>query len=269
MNNKTNICTLTQELLPVYQDDCVSTDSKKIIEEHLQDCELCQQKLKELKSESRTAKSADDTKNLSANEIAEKKNFAKLSKKLKKHKRRNIIIAMATICILFFGYQISFISYIHDGMSMHPTIENGETCIISRFSYALAEPKVDDMILAKFHSTEEFFDICRVAGTPGDYIEIKDGHLYVNGVINKRYEGITPAFFDNADKEKETEFSMTVPENQYFVLGDNFEVSYDSRYDEIGCIDKNDIYGKCVKHMFVQNPLTGISTTTSSTSSDY
>lgn len=271
MNNKTNICTLTQELLPVYQDNCVSTDSKKIIEAHLQDCELCQQKLKELKSERKNAKKANDAKNLSANEIAEKENFTKISKKLKKRKIRNTIIAAVIICILFIGYQISFISVSFDGMAMYPTIEHGETCIISRFSYAFTEPKVDDIILLNFKDKTDdigYLDIYRIVGVPGDLIQIKDGHFYVNGVINKRYEGIEPASFDSADKENETEFSMTVPENQYFILGDNFEVSYDSRYDKVGCIDKSDIYGKCIKYMTIPNPLVQTSTTTATASSD-
>ncbi len=271
MSNKTNICILTQELLPVYQDNCVSTDSKKIIKEHLQDCELCQQKLKELKSQSHIAKNAADAKNLSSKEIAEKQNFTKLSQKLKKRKIRNTLIVMAAICILFIGYQISFISCSIDGMAMYPTIDHGETCIISRFSYAFTEPKVDDIILLNFKTDDDDvgnLDIYRIAGTPGDLIEIKDGHFYVNGSINERYDGIAPASFDNADTEKEIKFSMTIPENQYFILGDNFEISYDSRYDKVGCIDKSDIYGKCIKHMSIPNPLVQTSSTTATSSSD-
>ncbi len=268
MNNKTNICTLTQELLPVYQDDCVSQDSKTIIEEHLQDCELCQQKLRELKSESRTAKNANDAKNLSANEIAEKQNFTKLSKKLKKRKIRNTLIAAIAICILFFGYDISFFTCIFDGMAMYPTINNGDTCIISRFSYAFAEPKMGDIILLDFkndYMEEKLFEIYRIAGTPGDLVEIKNGHFYINGSIDERYDGITPASFDSTDNKNKTEFSMIVPKNQYFILGDNFEVSYDSRYDKVGCIDRSDIYGKCIKHMSIPNPLVQTSATTTAT----
>ncbi len=270
-NKKTNICILTQELLPVYQDNCVSADSKKIIEEHLQNCELCHEKLTELKTESRSVKNADIAKNLSVNEITEKQNFTKLSQRLKKRKIRNAIIVVAAICILFFGYQISFLYCIFDGMAMYPTIKNGETCIISRFSYAFTDPKIDDIILLKFkedYMEEEFLKIYRIAGTPGDYIEIKDGHFYVNGIVNERYNGIAPASFDSADSESNTGFSMTVPENQYFILGDNFEVSYDSRYDKVGCIDKSDIYGKCIKHLSISNPLTQTNTTTATTSSD-
>jgi signal peptidase I len=89
--------------------------------------------------------------------------------------------------------------------------------------------------------------IKRVIAGPGDSIEIKDGAVYVNDVeLQESYIHST------------TTHSVpyqVIPEGEYFVMGDNRAVSYDSR--ELGVVDEEDILGKVV---FRFMPLTKIGT---------
>lgn len=81
----------------------------------------------------------------------------------------------------------------------------------------------------------------RIVACPGDTLEIKNSTLYVNNQpspvslpnIPINYAGIarTP---------------ITLSQNEYFVLGDNYDYSKDSRYSHIGCIAKDDILGKVI-----------------------
>ena len=78
----------------------------------------------------------------------------------------------------------------------------------------------------------------RVIGVPGDVIDIHDGQVYVNGVKESGdyVLGTTPAFSG--------EYPLTVPPGKLFVMGDNREISKDSR--NFGCIDARSVEGKAV-----------------------
>jgi len=73
-----------------------------------------------------------------------------------------------------------------------------------------------------------------VVGMPGDRIEISAGKLLINGEENNKYQGIT---------SPDNHFSITVGENSYFLISDNFANAWDSRY--FGSVDRSNIYGKC------------------------
>ena len=82
--------------------------------------------------------------------------------------------------------------------------------------------------------------IKRVIGRPGDHVEIKDGYVYINGVILKK-----PYISDalKTDMSLGGEFSdIIVPEGYIYVLGDNRTSSADSR--RFGCIPISKIEGK-------------------------
>lgn len=79
--------------------------------------------------------------------------------------------------------------------------------------------------------------IKRIVACPGDTVQIKDGCLYVNGICQDKvpYHSISYAGI--------AENPVTLSSNEYFVLGDNLEYSKDSRYVDIGCIQKENILG--------------------------
>ena len=79
----------------------------------------------------------------------------------------------------------------------------------------------------------------RVIARPMDYVDIKEnGNVSVNGVILNE-----PWAFQKTKGEIDIELPAQVPDEKYFVLGDNRAVSIDSRHSAVGFISKNDILG--------------------------
>lgn len=115
------------------------------------------------------------------------------------------------------------------------------------------EPSLDDDDIVVLYKTNKFKtgDICgfywqnklllkRVIAGPLDIVEIDDGgNVKVNGkVIDEPYVN------EKALGESNITYPFQVPEDKYFVLGDNRAVSIDSRNTVIGCVDKDQIAGK-------------------------
>lgn len=136
------------------------------------------------------------------------------------------------------------------GTSMENTLYNGESLLISKVSYVFGEPKRFDIIIfypngknnagsGNFSSEDEFY-VKRVIGLPGETVQIKDSHIYINGEILDENYGKDPNIEDGGIAEE----PVTVGENEYFVLGDNRNVSYDSRF--IGMVKKEDIGAKVI-----------------------
>lgn len=130
--------------------------------------------------------------------------------------------------------------YIPSG-SMEPTLQINDRLIIDKISYNFRQPQRGDIVV--FSPTEalkqqNFKDafIKRVIGLPGETVEVKGGRVYVNGqVLREQYI------------EEEAEYSygpVTVPEDNYLVLGDNRNNSYDSHY--WGFVPRNNIIGRAI-----------------------
>ena len=156
-----------------------------------------------------------------------------------------------------------------DGHSMDPTLADGERLIVLRTA------KIDrfDIVVAKEKEGNKTKEIVkRVIGLPGDTITYKDDVLYVNGKKTSEpyldkyqkafeddnlqdiysYNTLFQQLAENSDafttaKDGSTEFTIKVPKNQYFLLGDDRIVSKDSR--EVGSVKKSAIIGE-VKFRF-------------------
>lgn len=105
-----------------------------------------------------------------------------------------------------------------DGNSMNPTLYNEQYLLINNVSYFLDEPERGDIIVFR-HPNQDLNLIKRVIGIPGDHIEIKNQQVMVNNVVlDEPYIQAKPNYSGVWD----------VPENGYFVLGDNRNNSSDS-----------------------------------------
>ncbi len=139
--------------------------------------------------------------------------------------------------------------------SMRPTLLEGDLILVNKFIYgakvpftkfrlpALRKPNRGDVIVFIYPEDRKKDFIKRLIGLPGDIAEIKSGTVYVNEkplldpVFNQRY------YYNRGDFAKEGE-KLVVPENSFFVLGDNSGSSKDSRY--WGFVPGDNILGKAI-----------------------
>lgn len=106
-----------------------------------------------------------------------------------------------------------------DGLSMLPTLRDGEFVLVNRLAYRLGEPARGDIIVFRSTTQPNLDLIKRILGTPGDRITIGSGRLIANGVtLNEPYINAEPNYIGQ----------WTVPAGYLFVLGDNRNDSSDS-----------------------------------------
>ena len=121
------------------------------------------------------------------------------------------------------------------GSSMAPTLHNGEILI----SVKTKDFSSGD-IIAFYHGNKLL--IKRYIAGSADYVNIdKDGAVSVNGTLLDE-----PYLAEKAYGEADIEFPYQVPDQRYFVMGDNRSVSIDSRSSIVGCIAGDQIVGKVV-----------------------
>ncbi|GAX91646.1 signal peptidase I [Effusibacillus lacus] len=151
------------------------------------------------------------------------------------------------ISIVFIIYKFFALPVVIEGISMVPTLEHRERALVNRIIYQFGMPESGDIVVFKFPADPKMDFIKRVIGLPGDVIEIKNEQVVRNGVpLEEPYVMGTT----NANFEK-----VIVPEGTIFVLGDNRNLSTDSRDQKIGFIELNDVVGRVD---FVWWPLTKI-----------
>ena len=138
------------------------------------------------------------------------------------------------------------------GDSMLPTLHENEYLIINKIGYKVGEPKNGDVIV--FKSDLEQNDgtnkdlVKRIIGIEGDRIIIKDGKVYVNDkLLNETYL--------SQGMDTKGDIDLVVPQGKLFVLGDNREVSLDSRYEQVGLVDISDVEGKVLIRLYPFNDI--------------
>ena len=127
-----------------------------------------------------------------------------------------------------------------DGRSMLPTLETGQRLFVSSWFYT---PENGDIVVAKSESLNKNI-IKRVIAKEGQEVDIdfEKGIVYVDG------EQLYEPYINNLTRldEHGHDYPVIVPDNCYFVMGDNRMESKDSRSPEIGFVKKEDIVGKAI-----------------------
>ena len=140
--------------------------------------------------------------------------------------------------------------------SMIPTLKIGDHILVNKFIYGtklpftdriiipLKRPNRGDIIVFKFPDDEKKDFIKRVIGLPGDIVEIKGKGVYINGsLIDDSYAVHSdPMVYPSGIQPRDNFGPLTVPQDSYFVMGDNRDFSLDSRY--WGFVKLNKIKGK-------------------------
>ena len=148
-----------------------------------------------------------------------------------------IVVALVISIFLYL-----FIMTPHEvvGRSMYPTYKDGEYLMANKIVYRFSEPKRGDVIIFKYSDTQDF--IKRVIGLPGDQVMLKDGHIYINGNELDESAYLDSSIYTSGGEYLHEGETITIPDNEYFVCGDNREHSSDSR--SFGPIKKADIKGR-------------------------
>ncbi|WP_297436595.1 signal peptidase I [uncultured Clostridium sp.] len=158
--------------------------------------------------------------------------------------KKNKIIFIFSLIFIFFViiYKNISLTYVV-GKSMEGAISAGDILLIDK-SYSDEEVFRGDIGIFDIDIDGELQRIIkRIIGLSGDTIEILGGTLYINGVIKDE-----PYLSKNNIKLKD--LKVIVPNGKVFVLGDNRDISMDSRSEKVGFIDfDKSTYGKVIKKM--------------------
>lgn len=113
-----------------------------------------------------------------------------------------------------------------DGPSMSSNLHDGQQIIVSRLAYKLHKPERGDVIVFYPPNNGKDEYIKRIIGLPGESVEIRGGVVY----IYKKDDRVLPLAEPYISQPARQSFAgKTIPENEYFVLGDNRNNSSDSR----------------------------------------
>lgn len=150
-------------------------------------------------------------------------------------------VVVFAVSIFLFLYLLILQPHKIDGASMEPNFHHGEYLLTDKISYRFNEPKRGEVIV--FKAPPDYSDeyIKRIIGLPGEKIELKDNHIYINdNALNEYY---IPQNTQTQPKKFISEGRVyTIPDNAYVVFGDNRSHSLDSR--DLGFIERKYITGR-------------------------
>ncbi len=161
---------------------------------------------------------------------------------------QTFLIAAAIFLVI---YLFLFRPYEVKGQSMYPNFYDKEYVLTNLIVLKLQKPKLGDVIVFKAPPEPEKDYIKRVIGVGGDKVMVKDGDVYLNGnkldqssFLKSDVKTYPGAFLEDGQE-------VTVPDGEYFVMGDNRGASSDSR--EWGFVKNSEVIGES---MFVYLPVT-------------
>ena len=147
---------------------------------------------------------------------------------------RELIITVVLALVIFLGARLTIQTFVVLMTSMEPNFHEGQRLVVNKAVYFFGEPQRGDVIVfdAPNGAMEDF--IKRVIGLPGDKVKIMNGKVYISDIaLDEPYVMEAPTY-TMAEKE--------IPEDMYFVLGDNRNHSNDSHNNWL--VPRNSIIGK-------------------------
>lgn len=172
------------------------------------------------------------------------------------------VIGISVITIVFLQYFVFQPNEV-SGKSMYPYLEDKDRIITEKVSYRLHQPQRGDIIVFKYplNKSEEF--IKRIIALPGEQVQIKNNSVIIYNTENPTGYKLNEDYLSSNTVTNGRAFlsegkKVTVPQNSYFVMGDNREGSSDSR--QWGFISKDDIVGKAALRIWPANTFSTLGT---------
>ena len=166
----------------------------------------------------------------------------KLFKSIFNRENVEVVITAAILALIIRGFVVQAFK-IPTG-SMRETLIEGDRILVNKFIYRFTDPKRGDIIVFKYPEDMKKDFIKRLIATGGETVMIKNGDIWVDGRLIENPEAIKQTYYYN---KYDTAYGkegvvIEVPEDNYFVLGDNSASSRDSRY--WGFVPKKNLVGK-------------------------
>ena len=146
-----------------------------------------------------------------------------------------LIIGLTYFIITFVGQRTRV-----SGSSMETTLQNGDNLIVDKLSYRFHDPERFDIIVFPFQFQDNTYYIKRIIGLPGETVQIIDGEVYINGELLADEHYGKEVMLDPGIAAE----SITLGDDEYFVLGDNRNHSSDSRDPSVGVLHRKDLIGR-------------------------
>ncbi|MEK7115226.1 MAG: signal peptidase I, partial [Patescibacteria group bacterium] len=136
--------------------------------------------------------------------------------------------------------------FLVSGQSMEPNFQGGNYLLIDEVSYRFEKPKREDVIVFRYPGDEKTFYIKRIIGIPEDQVVVDNGRVSINGkILDEDYLADDARTVGNINKK--------LGPDEYFVMGDNRDYSFDSR--QWGVLPQENIIGVVRLRLFPLNKI--------------
>lgn len=154
-----------------------------------------------------------------------------------------VVVSLAFFIIIYlFLFQPHQVKGNSMSTSLKKSFYNGEYLLTNKISYRFNLPKRGDVIIFKAPQNENYDYIKRIIALPGETIKTKNGKVFINAKPLKESAYLPPTTYTKGGIFLKDEEEITIPQNKYFVMGDNRNFSSDSR--DWGLVPKKNIIGK-------------------------
>ncbi|MDY6103926.1 MAG: signal peptidase I [Acetatifactor sp.] len=148
-----------------------------------------------------------------------------------------VVLLLTSLVIRYIGQRTMV-----EGISMEPTLYDGDNLILDKVTYRFSDPKRFDIVVFPFKYKEKTNYIKRIIGLPGETVQIDEyGCIYINGEILPESYGKEIISSDRIGLAYEP---IVLGEDEYFVMGDNRNHSTDSRTEVVGNVKRSEIIGR-------------------------